>query len=134
MMNTNDILLLFFPDHSDEYDLFEVVFNIMSTVESKVNHETKDKLQNKHFWGFAVGHFHNDITVTAWANLLVFFLTRVVKTSCSSSVFLIGQITDGVTTPVVGFLSDKCNTRIGTTTYMQAKGFLGTYSASLSYL
>ena len=92
--------------------------------------EQKDKLSNKHFWGYAVGHFHNDITVTAWGNFLVFFLKRVVQTSCASSIFLIGQVTDGTCTPIIGILSDKCDTRIGKTTSIKVKEFPGIYLAS----
>lgn len=46
---------------------------------------------------------------------MLFFVKEVVKLDSviSAFVMLSGQIADGLTTPVVGFLSDKTKTRIG---------------------
>jgi len=51
--------------------------------------------------------------VACWFNFLLFFLKRVAETPSAPYVLLIGQITDGLTTPLVGFFSDKYETRFG---------------------
>ena len=86
-----------------------------------------DQLENKHFWGYAVGHFINDLSGNTWINFSVFFLKRVVQTDAASPVFLIGQATDGISTPLIGLLSDKSNTRIGTDIFMKVKERHGTF-------
>lgn len=64
---------------------------------------------------YAVGHFSNDLCAAAWFTYVLFFVKEVVKLDSvvSAFVMLSGQIADGLTTPVVGFLSDKTKTRIG---------------------
>jgi Na+/melibiose symporter-like transporter len=61
-----------------------------------------------------VGHFINDLSVACWLNFLVFYLRRVVKTDVGPLVFLFGQVVDGVVTPLIGVLSDRIETPIGT--------------------
>ena len=51
----------------------------------------------------------------------VFYLTRVVETSAAPYVFLVGQVADGIATPVVGILSDKVDTKLGTVIFSQEK-------------
>lgn len=77
-----------------------------------------DKLKRIHFWAYGVGHFINDLVVACWFNFLLYFLKRVAETPVASYVLLIGQVTDGLTTPLVGFFSDKCETRFGTSCHM----------------
>lgn len=60
-----------------------------------------------------MGHFLNDLTAACWFNYLLFFLKTVVKTSAGSTALLAGQICDGFATPIVGYLSDKYETKIG---------------------
>lgn len=81
----------------------------------------KDNLKKIHFWAYGVGHFINDLVVTCWFNFLLYFLKRVAQTPVASYVILIGQVTDGLFTPVVGFLSDKFDTRFGTLRNMLGK-------------
>ena len=66
-----------------------------------------------HFWGYGVGHCLNDLTVTCWFNFVLYFLKRIAQTPCAPYVVSIGQVFDGVTTPIVGALSDKTDTRFG---------------------
>ena len=60
-----------------------------------------------------MGHFLNDLTAACWFNYLLFFLQTVVKTSAAPIALLAGQITDGIVTPVVGYLSDRYDTNMG---------------------
>jgi len=73
----------------------------------------KDKLEKIHFWAYGIGHFINDLTVACWFNFLLFFLKRVAETPSAPYVLLIGQVTDGISTPIVAYFSDKFDTRIG---------------------
>jgi len=60
---------------------------------------------------YSVGHFHNDLCASMWFAYLLIFLKEVIGFSSisASNLLLIGQIVDGVATPVVGFLADKTN-------------------------
>jgi Na+/melibiose symporter-like transporter len=92
--------------------------------------ERKDKLQKIHFWAYGMGHFINDLVVACWFNFLLFFLKRVAETSVASYVLFIGQVTDGLTTPLVGFFSDKFDTRFGMSNLIKGRGFHGISQAS----
>lgn len=85
-----------------------------------------DRLEERHFWAYGVGHFINDLTIACWLNFLVFYLDRVVKTPAASYVFLVGQIADGVATPIVAILSDRTSSRLGTSLCTQASASPGT--------
>ena len=55
----------------------------------------------------------NDLGSAIYFNYLFYFLIRIVKTSWAPLAFLAGQITDGIATPLVGYLSDKSQTKYG---------------------
>lgn len=75
----------------------------------------RDSLGSRQIAAYAVGHFSNDLCAAAWFTYVLFFVKEVVKLNSviSGFVMLSGQIADGLTTPVVGFLSDKTKTKIG---------------------
>ena len=75
----------------------------------------RDGLTKLHFAAYAVGHFCNDLCASCWFTYLLYYVKAVVKLPdyISGFVMLSGQIADGITTPIVGFFSDKTNTRIG---------------------
>lgn len=64
---------------------------------------------------YGVGHVLNDLCSAAWFNYLLYFLNDVLRISSAAagSVMLVGQICDGIATPIVGYYSDKMSTRIG---------------------
>lgn len=66
-----------------------------------------DALTNIDIWAYGVGHFVNDLVAACWFNYLFFFLKKVVETEAATAALLVGQICDGLATPVVGLLSDK---------------------------
>lgn len=94
-------------------------------------HELEDKLEPKHFWAYSLGHFLNDLSANSWINFSVFFLARIVQTDCASIVFMAGQLADGIATPLVGTVSDKCDSKVGIFFKIQAKEFLGMCSECL---
>lgn len=89
----------------------------MTTYEYEdVNHKRTsrfDGLEEWQFYSYGVGHFMNDLGGAIYFNYLLYFLKRIVATTSAPAAFLAGQITDGIATPIVGFLSDRTHTRFG---------------------
>ena len=75
----------------------------------------RDGLTERHIAAYSVGHFNNDLCAAQWFVYLSWYINKVVKLSprLTGLCLLSGQIADGITTPIVGVASDKCNTRIG---------------------
>ena len=75
----------------------------------------RDPLGKAHIAAYAVGHFSNDLCVSAWFTYVLYYVQDVVKLSpmIAGLVMLSGQIADGIATPLVGLASDSCKTRIG---------------------
>ena len=74
-----------------------------------------DDLTKKHIYAYGIGHVQNDIVSACWFNFLSYYLIQVRKISGETAglILLIAQITDAVSTPIVGLLSDRTNTRCG---------------------
>lgn len=87
-----------------------------------------DGLDNIMMLGYGVGHCINDLTVTCWFNYFFFFLKKVVKTTAAPTALLVGQIADSITTPLVGYLSDKTKTKYGYYYLKQGKELHGILS------
>lgn len=64
---------------------------------------------------YSVGHFANDLCASMWFIYLSYYLLNVVKLSqnISGLCLLSGQIADGITTPLVGYFSDKIACKCG---------------------
>ena len=69
--------------------------------------------RQKFFHG--VGHTLNDLAANAWFSYLIIFLTKVARLSNSHTglVVMLGQVTDGVCTPITAILNDKTVCRYG---------------------
>ena len=72
-------------------------------------------LSNRIRLSYAVGHVLNDLVASCWFSYLLVFLRTVLlfPSTQAGLLLLIGQISDGLATPVVGFLSDKTDIRFG---------------------
>jgi Na+/melibiose symporter-like transporter len=72
-------------------------------------------MRNVHIAAYSVGHFGNDLCASMWFIYLTYYLQYVVGLSpqISAAAQLSGQITDGITTPLVGTASDKCKCPAG---------------------
>ena len=83
---------------------------------------------------YSVGHFYNDACASMWFTYLLLFYTRVIGFSsvAAANLLLIGQIVDGVATPLVGLVSDKLN---GFFCYTKRKSWhlLGTVLVTVSF-
>jgi len=66
-------------------------------------------MSETHILAYSVGHFCNDLCASMWFIYLTYYLQYVVHLSATiaASAQLSGQIADGITTPLVGVLSDK---------------------------
>jgi Na+/melibiose symporter-like transporter len=76
---------------------------------------TRDGLSQTQINAYKVGHFFNDLCASMWFIYLTYYLTYVVElpSKIVALALLSGQITDGVTTPIVGILSDKLSCSCG---------------------
>ncbi|KAL4509928.1 hypothetical protein ABPG72_010121 [Tetrahymena utriculariae] len=72
-----------------------------------------DGLNTIQEWAYSVGHFMNDLTAACWFNYLLYWLKQVIQFQYASWSMLSGQVFDAISTPLVGYLSDKTNTRFG---------------------
>ncbi|CAH2292297.1 major facilitator superfamily domain-containing 12 [Pelobates cultripes] len=83
---------------------------------------------------YATGHFLNDLCASMWFTyFLVYFHSVLGFTSFNSGVLLlVGQIADGICTPLVGYESDR---RVGCLPYGRRKSWhlIGTLSVILSF-
>ncbi|CDW80446.1 UNKNOWN [Stylonychia lemnae] len=75
----------------------------------------RDGLGKREVAAYAVGHFNNDLCAAAWFTYVLYYIQDVVGLDpvIAGFAMLSGQIADGITTPIVGFGSDKCKTKIG---------------------
>ena len=79
------------------------------------SHVKRDALERKHKIAYSIGHFSNDMCAAGWFFYFTYYLTYVIKMPGPQAglVLLAGQVADGLTTPLVGLLSDKIKTPIG---------------------
>lgn len=96
----------------------------MADTEGKTLNETneqdpstmaRDGLSKMQINTYKIGHFQNDLCASMWFIYLTYYLTYVVQlpSNIVALALLSGQITDGVTTPIVGTLSDKLSCPCG---------------------
>lgn len=76
---------------------------------------SKTTLSSYVCWSYAVGHVLNDLTASCWFSFLLVFLRAVLlfQPTDAGLLLLIGQVADGVATPVVGYLSDRTQSKFG---------------------
>ncbi|CAJ1060935.1 major facilitator superfamily domain-containing protein 12 isoform X2 [Xyrichtys novacula] len=82
---------------------------------------------------YAVGHFQNDLCASMWFTYLLVYLHNVLglQSTYAGVLLLIGQIADGICTPLVGYESDK--TLSGICGKRKSWHLLGTLSVILSF-
>ena len=75
----------------------------------------RDGINRRVLSAYSVGHFGNDLCASMWFIYLSYYLVYVVNLTenVAGLALLSGQITDGITTPIVGILSDKVNCACG---------------------
>ena len=75
----------------------------------------RDGLSFIKIFAYSVSHFNNDLCASMWFVYLTWYLSSVIhlNENITGLSMLSGQIADGICTSLVGFLSDKINTRFG---------------------
>uniref|UniRef100_A0A0K0D5M3 Major facilitator superfamily domain-containing protein 12 n=1 Tax=Angiostrongylus cantonensis TaxID=6313 RepID=A0A0K0D5M3_ANGCA len=60
-------------------------------------------------FGYGIGHFYNDLCASMWFTYLMIYLEKVLRFRSSQAglLMLIGQVTDAISTPLVGIASDS---------------------------
>jgi len=53
------------------------------------------------------------MSATFWYGYFLYFLKKILFVDLATEVMLIGQVVDGVITPIIGYSSGKCSSRIG---------------------
>ena len=78
----------------------------------------RDGLTKTHIAAYSVGHFCNDMTGAMWFFYFTLYLKTVVELpdEVIAIAFQFGQLCDGLSTPIMGILSDKFTTRWGSRT------------------
>lgn len=73
-----------------------------------------DDLTPLSIFSYSIGHFLNDICASCWFNFLSYYLVHIKLMSTQSAGFVIlsGQVADALSTPLVGILSDRTETKI----------------------
>ncbi|XP_074659678.1 major facilitator superfamily domain-containing protein 12-like [Tubulanus polymorphus] len=97
--------------------------------------ETVEKLPFVRKLSFGVGHVMNDLCASMWFSYLLVYYHNVVRFSSDMAgyIMLLGQIADAVSTPLVGYESDR--TRNGLCGYPKRKTWhlVGTMSVAASF-
>uniref|UniRef100_A0AC35FNE4 Major facilitator superfamily domain-containing protein 12 n=1 Tax=Panagrolaimus sp. PS1159 TaxID=55785 RepID=A0AC35FNE4_9BILA len=67
------------------------------------------EISKKTIFGYSLGHVFNDMCSSMWFTYLMIYLEKVIKMRSwrAGLLMLIGQVTDGIATPVIGLLSDS---------------------------
>ena len=93
----------------------------------------RDGVTNVVLAGYSVGHFANDLCASLWFIYLSYYLLNVVglDPSVGGLCLLSGQIADGITTPIVGYFSDKIPCKVG---QRNAWYYFGTILVAPSFL
>lgn len=85
-------------------------------IESLTNKfDYKDALQRKHVIAYSLGHMANDLIYAVWNAYATLFLYKAVELSDYNSglAVLIAQVADAFFEPILGYLSDRIETRFG---------------------
>ena len=75
----------------------------------------RDGLTDIHVAAYSVGHFCNDLCASMYFILFTYYIKEVVELPVQvvATALLSGQIADGVSTILIGHISDNFNTRMG---------------------
>lgn len=72
-------------------------------------HTDDGEISKKTIFGYSLGHIFNDMCASMWFTYLMIYLEKVIKMRSwrAGLLMLIGQVTDGIATPVIGLISDS---------------------------
>lgn len=63
--------------------------------------------------GYGFGHVYNDMCAAVWFSYVLLYLhkVRLLPSIEAGSLVMLGQVTDAIATPIVGWLTDKWSTK-----------------------
>lgn len=69
----------------------------------------EDRTPMKQKFTYGVGHIFNDLCIQAWFSYLLIYFTKVIKLSPVNAgyIFVVSQIADALSTPLIGYACDK---------------------------
>ncbi|KRX21380.1 Major facilitator superfamily domain-containing protein 12, partial [Trichinella nelsoni] len=124
---------------SDRADLAPGTGSAISTIEPTPPPPSYKSL--KRLWrrlAFGFGHVYNDLCASMWFSFLLVFLRKALlfTAPAAGSIFLIGQIADAISTPAVGFESDRLNVPLFCLKYGRRKflHLIGTICVAMSFV
>ncbi|OUC49045.1 hypothetical protein D917_05755 [Trichinella nativa] len=124
---------------SDRADLAPGTGSAISTIEPTPPPPSYKNL--KRLWrrlAFGFGHVYNDLCASMWFSFLLVFLRKALlfTAPAAGSIFLIGQIADAISTPAVGFESDRLNVPLFCLKYGRRKflHLIGTICVAMSFV
>ncbi|KAM5230434.1 major facilitator superfamily domain-containing protein 12 isoform 2-T2 [Hipposideros larvatus] len=84
---------------------------------------------------YAVGHFLNDLCASMWFTYLLLYLhsVRAYSSRGAGLLLLLGQVADGLCTPLVGYEADRAAGRCARCGPRKAWHLVGTFSVLLSF-
>lgn len=95
-------------------------------------------IPNKQRYGYSIGHFQNDVCASMWFTYLLIYFKKVIQISKTqaSYLLLIGQLVDGIFTPVVGILSDSVDIPLVSKYYSRRKSWhaVGIFLVTVSFI
>ncbi|KRY13081.1 Major facilitator superfamily domain-containing protein 12, partial [Trichinella patagoniensis] len=124
---------------SDRADLAPGTGSAISTIEPTPPPPSYKSL--KRLWrrlAFGFGHVYNDLCASMWFSFLLVFLRKALlfTAPAAGSIFLIGQIADAISTPAVGFESDRLDVPLFCLKYGRRKflHLIGTICVAMSFV
>ncbi|KRX55906.1 Major facilitator superfamily domain-containing protein 12 [Trichinella sp. T9] len=135
----NEVIPMSEVRSSDRADLPPGTGSAISTIEPTPPPPSYKSL--KRLWrrlAFGFGHVYNDLCASMWFSFLLVFLRKALlfTAPAAGSIFLIGQIADAISTPAVGFESDRLNVPLFCLKYGRRKflHLIGTICVAMSFV
>ncbi|VDO99848.1 unnamed protein product [Soboliphyme baturini] len=88
-------------------------------------------------FAFGFGHFYNDVCAGMWFTYLLVYFKKILLFSpfSAGNVFLVGQVADALSTPLIGIESDRVNSAVCCNWYGRRKSWhlIGTICVTISF-
>lgn len=78
-------------------------------------YDVKERMKTSQKFAYGVGHILNDLAANTWFSYLLVFMNKVAGLNSGDTglVLLLGQVTDALCTPFIGYLNDRTVCKYG---------------------